>query len=88
MMQLLEQSIAVETSSGLRVCCQTRLEAGHIEWCPVGKVKRGMEELVQALQEIWDTVPSSYEPDDPMVQRHACALNRIPDLLATIEGAD
>jgi len=38
--------------------------------------------LEEALREVWESVPSSYREDDPMVQRHAQALNAIPAALA------
>ena len=43
-------------------------------------------ELVAALREVWESVPVTYDPDDPMVQRHARALNAVGALLHRIEG--
>lgn len=41
--------------------------------------------LREAAQEVWDSVPASYEPDDPMVKRHAAALIALG---AALEGRD
>jgi hypothetical protein len=31
--------------------------------------------LADALREVWESVPATYEPTDPRVRRHAAALN-------------
>ena len=36
-----------------------------------------IQELELLLREIWDSIPSTYDENDPMVQRHAKALNAI-----------
>ena len=33
-----------------------------------------LEAIKRAAQEVWDSVPASYDADDPMVQRHGRAL--------------
>lgn len=43
------------------------------------------DELREAAQEVWDSVPATFDKDDPMVQRHARALNA---LRAALEDAD
>ena len=46
------------------------------------------ERLEAVLREVWDSIPSSYDTDDPMVQRHAAALNALGSLLAPAPTKD
>ena len=43
-------------------------------------------ELYAAATEVWASIPSSYDHTDPMVQRHARALNDLGVLLARLEA--
>ena len=36
-----------------------------------------IKELVEAAEEVWNSVPATYEAKHPTVIRHAAALNRI-----------
>lgn len=44
------------------------------------------EELRETAQEVWDSVPASYSPEDPMVMRHAAALNNLHAVLQAKEA--
>ena len=39
------------------------------------------------LLEVWDSVPSSYSEDDPLVKRHARVLNTIIPFLAALASS-
>ena len=54
----------------------------------VAEIRRLREEnaeMVGALRAIWDTVPATYDPDDPMVRRHAAALNAAGMIVDTLK---
>lgn len=51
----------------------------------IHKAVNSYDALMMVLQEIWDSIPSSCDEDDPTVRRHAAALNGIPALLQTEE---
>jgi hypothetical protein len=44
-------------------------------------------ELGAALCEVWDTVPGTYDANDPMVRRHAAALNAAGAVVNTLRLA-
>src|SRR5262249_1400239 len=44
--------------------------------------------LEAVLRALWDSIPSSDDTDDPMVQRHAAALNALGSLLAPAPAED
>jgi hypothetical protein len=37
--------------------------------------------ILGAAQEVWDSVPATYDETDPVVKRHAAALNNLGALL-------
>lgn len=43
---------------------------------------RPADAVREAAREVWESVPSSYDENDPMVQRHARALNALGAALA------
>jgi len=46
-----------------------------------------VREIEAAVREVWESIPASYDPQDPMVQRHAAALNALaPIVRELIEG--
>ena len=45
-------------------------------------------ELEAAAREVWISVPSSYDDNDPLVRRHAAALCALGRILARLEGRD
>ena len=52
------------------------------DWpCPVQGMARALRILVEAVREVYASVPSTYDKDDPMVKRHARALNAIPEAI-------
>jgi len=42
------------------------------------------EAVLNMAQETWDSVPGSYDHNDPMVRRHAAALNDLGVLLSRL----
>jgi hypothetical protein len=40
------------------------------------------QELLKIAREVWESVPSSYDPKDKMVQSHSKALNALGAFLA------
>ncbi len=38
---------------------------------------RALIAIAEAAQEVWDSVPGTYDANDPAVQRHAAALNAL-----------
>lgn len=53
--------------------------AAAIRWAEAAA--RQVTELRAAAREVWASVPASYDYDDPMVQRHAKALNALGRLV-------
>jgi len=45
---------------------------------------RAREEVLTMAQETWDSVSASYDRKDPMIKRHAAALNDLGVLLARL----
>lgn len=45
-----------------------------------------LAELWEAAGEVWASIPSTYDEKDPMVQRHARALNALGAALAKLES--
>lgn len=41
--------------------------------------------VVEAAKEVWASVPASYSKEDPMVSRHARALNVLGDAVRAYE---
>jgi hypothetical protein len=52
-------------------------EPRYLAYLPAGDLER----LRTAAQEVWDSVPATYEEADPMVIRHARALNDLGRVL-------
>ncbi len=48
---------------------------------------RPADAVREAAREVWESVPASHDPNDPMVQRHARALNALGAALAQ-DGRD
>lgn len=44
-----------------------------------------LEAAVKAAQEVWDSIPSSYDEADPMVRRHVVALNTLGAALQRLQ---
>ena len=53
----------------------------------VGKALDAADALREGLAEVWASVPGTYNEADPMVKRHAAALNAIRLLLARYDAA-
>ncbi len=43
--------------------------------------------MLARAHEVWDSIPATHEDDDPMVQRHAKALNALPEVIDALRKA-
>jgi len=60
------------------VQCTPEIDPGVRGWIEDGKLAAAaLAEVRGLLTEIWHSIPSSYDEADPMVQRHARALNAL-----------
>jgi hypothetical protein len=67
-----------------------RLVRQRTQWLRTAEAAQGgallsaqsdLSELRAAAREVWASIPASYDYDDPMVQRHAKALNALGALV-------
>lgn len=70
----------VETKPAMEVAGVLFIHAGAII-----VALQDRERLRAAAQEVWDSIPGSFDPDNPEVKHHARALT---DLGAALEGRD
>ena len=67
-------------------CAAFLAKRGVLAVCAATVPERLDRELEAAAREVWISVPSSYDDNDPLVRRHAAALCALGRILTRLEA--